>query len=61
LPLIFEYVLGAFKKMQDAVKNRITVMETPLPRIGFQPSRVVGETADMAARSESRNDCRRET
>jgi hypothetical protein len=39
--------------MQDAVKNRITVMETSLARIGFQPSRVVGEIADMAARSEN--------
>jgi hypothetical protein len=40
LPLIFEYVLEAFEKTQDSVKNRIAVMENPLLHIGFQPSRV---------------------
>jgi RNA polymerase sigma-32 factor len=37
----------AFEKVQKAVKNRVAVMETPAPlRASFQPSPVVGESAD---------------
>ena len=38
----------AFEKVQKAVKNRVAAIETPVPCrcISFQPSPVMGETAD---------------
>jgi RNA polymerase sigma-32 factor len=42
--------VSSFEKVQKAVKNRVAAIKTParLPVLSFQPSPLVGETADRA-------------